>query len=68
VRLENSIRPEDLREMRRLREEEDLLMGGYEPVYDDQREPWLKLHAGDVLTRAEALQQIREERFRKGRC
>jgi len=47
---------------RRLTEEEDLLLGGYEPVYDDQREPWVKCHAGEVLTREEALEQIREER------
>jgi hypothetical protein len=47
---------------RRLTEEEDLLLGGYEPVYDDQREPWVKCHAGEVLTREEALRQIRRER------
>jgi hypothetical protein len=53
----------DLAEMRRrLTEEEDLLLGGYEPVYDDQREPWIKCHAGEVLSRQEALQQIEEER------
>jgi hypothetical protein len=53
----------DLAEMRRrLAEEEDLILGGYEPVYDDQREPWIKCHAGEVLSRQEALQQIEEER------
>jgi hypothetical protein len=53
----------DLAEMRRrLTEEEVLLRGGYEPAYDDQREPWIKCHAGDVLTRQEALRQIEEER------
>jgi hypothetical protein len=46
----------DLSEMRRrLAEEEDLLMGGYEPLYPDRREPWIKCHAGDVLSREEAL-------------
>jgi hypothetical protein len=55
---------EDLQEMsRRLEEEEDLLMGGYEPAYSHQREPWIKCHAGDLLSREEALQQIREGRF-----
>jgi len=64
VRLENSIRPEDLREMRRrLKEEEDLLMGGYEPAYSDRRSPWIKLQAGYLLSREGALQEIRE-----GRC
>jgi hypothetical protein len=48
---------------RRLKEEEDLLMGGYEPAYSHQREPWIKCHAGDLLSREEALQQIREGRF-----
>jgi hypothetical protein len=58
------MRPEDLQEMsRRLKEEEDLLVGGYEPAYSDQREPWIKCHAGDLLSREEALQQIREGRF-----
>jgi hypothetical protein len=47
---------------RRLAEEEDLILGGYEPVYDGQREPWIKCHAGEVLSRQEALQQIEEER------
>ena len=55
----------DLAEMsRRLAEEEHLILGGYEPVYDDQREPWIKCHAGDVLTREEALRQIQAERER----
>ena len=57
------MRPEDLVEIsRRLEEEYDLLTCGYDPVYDDQREPWIKCHAGEVLTREEALRQIREER------
>jgi hypothetical protein len=53
----------DLSEMRRrLAEEEDLILGGFEPAYPDQREPWIKCHSGDVLSREEALQQIRQER------
>jgi hypothetical protein len=53
----------DLAEMRRrLEEEYDLHTCGYDPVYDDQRGPWIKCHAGEVLTREEALQQIREDR------
>jgi hypothetical protein len=47
----------DLAEMRRrLTEEYDLLTCGYDPLYPDRREPWVKCHAGDVLTRQEALQ------------
>jgi len=34
------MRRKDLSEMRRrLAEEEDLILGGYEPLYPDQREP-----------------------------
>jgi hypothetical protein len=63
------MRLEDRLEMScRLREEEDLLKGGYEPVYDDQREPWVKCHAGEGLTREEALQQIRKERESRRRA
>jgi hypothetical protein len=58
------MRLEDLLEMsRRLREEEHLHYCGYEPADHDQREPWIKLHAGYLLSREEALQEIRE-----GRC
>jgi hypothetical protein len=55
--------PKDLAEMsRRLKEEYDLITCGYDPAYSDRREPWIKCHAGEVLTRQEALQQIEEER------
>jgi hypothetical protein len=47
---------------RRLAEEEDLILGGYEPAHDDQREPWIKCHDGSLLTRRGALRQIEEER------
>jgi hypothetical protein len=49
--------------MRRcLTEEEDLLLGGYDPLYPDRREPWIKCHDGSLLTRQEALRQIEAER------
>jgi hypothetical protein len=58
-----AVRRKDLAEMsRRLEEEYDLLTCGYEPAYSDQREPWIKCHAGDLLSREEALRQIKEER------
>ena len=61
------MRRKDLAEMRRrLAEEEDLILGGYEPLYPDQREPWIKLHDGSLLTRQEALQQIEAERQQIG--
>jgi hypothetical protein len=54
---------EDLAEMRRrLTGEYDLITCGYEPAYADRREPWVKCHTGEVLTREEALRQIRRER------
>jgi hypothetical protein len=57
------VRRKDLAEMRRrLAEEEDLILGGYEPVTLVEGERWIKCHAGDVLTRQGALEQIREER------
>jgi hypothetical protein len=60
------VRRKDLREMsRRLEEEYDPLTCGYEPAYSDRREPWIKCHAGDLLTREEALQQIKDERARR---
>jgi hypothetical protein len=46
---------------RRLAEEEYLILGGYDPAYANEREPWIKCHAGEVLTREEALRQIRKE-------
>ena len=49
---------------RRLQEEYDLLTCGYDPAYDDRREPWIKCHDGSLLSREEALEQIREERQR----
>jgi hypothetical protein len=53
----------DLAEMRRrLAEEEDLILGGYEPVTLAEVERWIKCHDGSLLTRQEALQQIAEER------
>jgi len=60
------MRRKDLAEMRhRLTEEYDLITCGYDPAYPDRREPWIKCHAGEVLTREEALRQIREERDRR---
>jgi hypothetical protein len=56
------VTPEGLAEMsRRLTEEYDLMTCGYDPAYPGRREPWIKCHAGDVLTREEALRQIRKE-------
>jgi hypothetical protein len=47
------MRRKDLSEVRRrLAEEEDLILGGYEPLYPDRREPWVKCHSGEVLPRA----------------
>jgi hypothetical protein len=44
-----------------------LITSGYEPAYlEDGRGVWVKCHAGDVLTREEALQQIEEERAELG--
>jgi hypothetical protein len=58
--------PEELAEMRRrLKEEYDLITCGYDPAYPDRREPWIKCHAGEVLTRQEALRQIGEERQKR---
>jgi hypothetical protein len=48
---------------RRRREREYILERGYEPVAIDGCQMWVKCHAGDVLSREEALRQIRE-----GRC
>jgi hypothetical protein len=63
------MRLEDLVEMsRRLEEEYDLITCRYEPAYPDRRERWIKCHAGDVLSRDEALQQIRQARSRRERC
>jgi hypothetical protein len=57
---------EDLMEMsHRLQEEYNLITCGYDPAYPDRREPWIKCHAGEVLSRQEALRQIREERHRE---
>lgn len=57
------MRPEDLREMsHRLQEEYDLYTFGYDPIRPDARELWIKRHAGDVLTREQALREITAER------
>lgn len=57
------MRPEDLREMsRRLQEEDDLYTFGYDPIRPDARKLWIKRHAGDVLTREQALREITAER------
>jgi len=61
--------PEKLAGIRgRLKGEFNLLItSGYEPAYlEDGRGVWVKCHAGDVLTREEALEQIKAERQRRG--
>jgi hypothetical protein len=50
---------------RRLAEEEDLLTYGYNPAYPYRHEPWITCHAGEVISRREALRQISEERDRR---
>jgi hypothetical protein len=61
-----TVNAKDLQEMRRrLAEEEDLITCGYDPAYPDHREPWIKCHAGEVLSRQEALRQIRSEQQRR---
>jgi hypothetical protein len=60
------VNPKDLQAMRRrLAEQEDLITHGYDPAYPDRREPWIKRHAGDVLSRQDALRQIRSEQQRR---
>jgi hypothetical protein len=57
------MRPEVLREMsRRLQEEYDLYTCGYDPIRPDARAIWIKRHAGDVLTRIQALREIQLEK------
>jgi hypothetical protein len=54
---------EDLAEMsRRLQEEYDLHTYGYDPIRPDARELWIKCHAGDLLTREQALREIELEK------
>jgi hypothetical protein len=49
------MRRKDLAEMRRrLAEEEDLILGGYEPVTLAEGERWIKCHDGSVLARGDA--------------
>ena len=58
-----AVNRKDLAEMRRrLEEEYDLITCGYDPLDPGEREPWIKCHDGSLLTREQALQQIREER------
>jgi hypothetical protein len=57
------VTPEDLREMsNRLQEEYELYTFGYDPIRPNARELWIKRHAGDVLTREQALREIAAER------
>lgn len=51
--------PEDVQELnRRLREEYDLITCGFDPADDAERDPWIKCHAGDVMSRELALEEI----------
>jgi hypothetical protein len=59
------VRPEDICELsRRLKEEYDLYTFGYDPIRPDARELWIKRHAGDLLTREQALREITTEATR----
>ncbi len=57
------MRPKDLQEMRRRREEVTWIHEcGYDPVYVDGRKMWVKCHWGSVHTHAGALKDIERDR------